>query len=50
MDQDLKQYLDSNFARIDGRDRRFDTIDRRLDEINDRIEKAQTVLLTAFQN
>jgi hypothetical protein len=42
MDQDLKRYLDENFARID---ERFEAADRRM---NERIEKVETSLLGAF--
>jgi len=42
MDQELKQYLDSNFARID---ERFVELEARLEA---RIEKTETNLLTAF--
>jgi hypothetical protein len=42
MDQELKQYLDSNFARID---ERFLELEARLEA---RIEKTETNLLTAF--
>jgi hypothetical protein len=49
MDNDLKQYLDENFARIDERladiDEKFETLKTRL---NERIEKTETNLLTAF--
>ena len=49
MDDDLKHYLDQNFARID---ERFVEIDVRLAELetrlNDRIEQTETKLLTAF--
>jgi hypothetical protein len=41
MDQELVQYLDERFGRIeqrlDGHDRRFEGIDRRFDEVNERI-------------
>jgi polyhydroxyalkanoate synthesis regulator phasin len=42
MDQDLKQYLDDNFARIDAR---FAEAESR---VNDRIERVETTLLTEF--
>ena len=42
MDQELKQYLDSNFARID---KRFEELEALLEA---RIEKTETNLLTAF--
>ena len=42
MDQDLKEYLDANFSRIDAR---FVDVERRLKE---RIEKVETSLLGAF--
>jgi hypothetical protein len=42
MDQELKQYLDSNFARIG---ERFLELEARLEA---RIEKTETNLLTAF--
>jgi hypothetical protein len=42
MDQELKQYLDANFARID---ERFVETEARL---NARIEKVETSLLGAF--
>ena len=49
MDQELKQYLDSNFARID---ERFESVDKRFEELEARlearIEKTETNLLTAF--
>ena len=52
MDQELKQYLDSNFARIDERfeevDKRFERVDKRFEELEARIEKTETNLLTAF--
>ena len=49
MDQELKQYLDSNFARID---ESFESVDKRFEELEARlearIEKTETNLLTAF--
>jgi|HubBroStandDraft_6_1064221.scaffolds.fasta_scaffold2121619_2 hypothetical protein len=56
MDQDLKQYLDANFARIDARferiDERFAEVDRRAEALESRlearIEKVETNLLGAF--
>jgi hypothetical protein len=45
MDQELKQYLDSNFGRIDGR---FEAVDKRFEVLEARIEKTETNLLTAF--
>ena len=52
MDQDLREYLDANFARIDERfaavDQRFAGADRRFTEVEARIEKTETNLLTAF--
>jgi hypothetical protein len=49
MDQELKQYLDSNFARID---ERFAEVDRRAEALEERllarIEKTETNLLGAF--
>jgi len=45
MDQELKQYFDANFARID---ERFAQADRRSDELAERIEKVETTLLGAF--
>jgi hypothetical protein len=45
MDEDLKRYLDENFARID---ERFEAADRRMDETDKRIEKVETSLLGAF--
>lgn len=49
MDQDLKDYLDANFARIDERftevDRRFDAMEK---DLSGRIEKVETNLLGAF--
>ncbi len=42
MDQDLKEYLDANFARIDGR---FAEIEK---DIISRVEKVETSLLGAF--
>ena len=45
MDQELVQYLDERFGRIeqrlDGHDGRFESIDRRFDEVNDRIEEVK---------
>ena len=45
MDQELVQYLDERFGRIeqrlDGHDRRFEGIDRRFDEVNERIEEVK---------
>jgi hypothetical protein len=52
MDQDLKHYLDENFARIDERfdavDRRFEAADRRFVATDKRIEKVETSLVGAF--
>jgi hypothetical protein len=56
MEQDLKQYLDANFARIDARferiDERFAEVDRRAEALESRlearIEKVETNLLGAF--
>jgi hypothetical protein len=56
MDQDLKQYLDANFARIDEGfeqiSERFADVDRRAEAMKEdliaRIEKAETNLLSAF--
>jgi hypothetical protein len=49
MDQELKQYLDANFARIDAR---FIEVDRRAEALEERligrIEKVETSLLGAF--
>jgi len=45
MDQDLKEYLDGNFGRID---ERFVSIDERFVEMEQRIEKVETNLLGAF--
>jgi hypothetical protein len=45
MDQELKQYLDTNFARID---ERFVSVDERFAEVEKRIEKVETSLLGAF--
>lgn len=45
MDQDLKQYLDDNFARID---ERFAEIETRFTLVESRIEQTETRLLTAF--
>jgi hypothetical protein len=45
MDQELKQYFDANFARID---ERFAQADRRSDELAEGIEKVETSLLGAF--
>jgi exonuclease VII small subunit len=42
MDEELKRYLDANFARID---ERFEEVEKRLEE---RIEKLETSLLTGF--
>src|SRR5207247_9589987 len=43
MDQELVQYLDERFGRIeqrlDGHDQRFERIDRRFDEVNERIDE-----------
>jgi len=45
MDQELVQYLDERFGRIeqrlDGHDQRFERIDRRFDEVNERIEEVK---------
>ncbi len=45
MDQELVQYLDERFGRIeqrlDGHDQRFEQIDRRFDEVNERIEEVK---------
>jgi hypothetical protein len=52
MDQDLKQYLDDNFRRIDERfteiNVRLAAIDERFIETDKRIEKVETSLLGAF--
>src|ERR1700722_10480560 len=63
MDQELKQYLETNFARMDARfeqiDGRFERIDERFAEVDrrgeaveerliGRIEKVETSLLGAF--
>jgi hypothetical protein len=45
MDQDLKDHLDANFARID---ERFVSVDRRFGDVEQRIEKVETNLLGAF--
>jgi hypothetical protein len=45
MDQDLKEYLDGNFSRID---ERFVSVDQRFAEMEQRIEKVETNLLGAF--
>lgn len=45
MDQELKQYLDANFARID---ERFVSVYDRLADMEKRIEKVETNLLGAF--
>lgn len=49
MDAELKQYLDTNFARID---QRFEEVDKRIDELEvgmkGHVEKIETSLLTAF--
>ena len=45
MDQDLKDYLDNNFARID---ERFVSVDERFADVEKRIEKVETNLLGAF--
>ena len=49
MDQELKEYLDANFARIDKRfaeaDRRAEAMER---DLIARIEKVETSLLGAF--
>jgi hypothetical protein len=45
MDQELKQYLDANFARID---ERFVSVDDRFADMEKRIEKVETNLLGAF--
>jgi hypothetical protein len=45
MDQELKQYLDSNFARMD---ERFGTADEKFVDLEKRIEKVETSLLGAF--
>ena len=52
MDQDLKEYLDANFGRMDERfaqiDERFVSADQRFAEVEQRIEKVETNLLGAF--
>ena len=52
MDQDLKEYLDANFARIDERfvsvDERFAEVNERFADVEKRIEKVETNLLGAF--
>ena len=56
MDQELKQYLDANFARIEERfssiDQRFAEMERRAEALEEsllaRIEKTETNLLGAF--
>lgn len=52
MDQDLKEYLDANFGRIDERfvsvDQRFNDVEQRFTEMAQRIEKTETNLLGAF--
>ena len=56
MDEELKQYLDANFARIDERfvsvDKRFAEVERRAEALEERllarIEKTETNLLGAF--
>lgn len=56
MDQELKQFLESKFARVDERfaqmDERFAQIDQRFAEIDkdftERLEKVETNLLGAF--
>ena len=49
MDQDLKEYLDANFGRMD---ERFAEVDRRAEAVEKdlaaRIEKVETSLLGAF--
>jgi hypothetical protein len=42
MDNELKQYLDANFSRMD---ERFESLEQR---VNDRIERVETALLTEF--
>jgi hypothetical protein len=45
MDQDLKDHLDANFARID---ERFVSVDRRFGDVEQRIEKVETNLSAPF--
>ena len=46
MDEELKNYLDANFTRID---ERFAEMEERLNKrLEERIEKAETTLLTEF--
>jgi hypothetical protein len=45
MDQDLKEYLDANFARIG---ERFVSVDERFADVEKRIEQVETNLLGAF--
>jgi len=45
MDQELKEYLDANFARID---ERFVSVNQKFAEVEQRIEKVETSLLAAF--
>ena len=46
MDEELKNYLEANFTRID---ERFAEMEERLNKrLEDRIEKAETTLLTEF--
>lgn len=52
MDQDPKNYLDANFARMDERfvhvDEKFESVDKRFAELDARVEKVETNLLGAF--
>jgi hypothetical protein len=52
MDQDLKEYLDANFGRVDERfvsvDQRLTDVEQRFTEMAQRIEKVETSLLGAF--
>jgi hypothetical protein len=45
MDEELRNYLDANFKRID---ERFAEMEERLNKMDERIEKAETTLLTEF--
>jgi len=45
MDQELKQYLDANFARMD---ERFAGVDERFGDVEKRIEKVETNLLSGL--
>lgn len=45
MDEELRNYLDANFTRID---ERFAETEERLNKMEERIEKTETTLVTEF--